>query len=234
MEINVLIPMAGEGSRFRRAGYEPPKPLIDVNGKPMIQRVVENINLPKANHIFLVRREHFEDANTFFSDFVDNFQVVYVDELTEGAACTVLLAKELINNDSPLLIANSDQLVDNISMSIAIENNSRDGFILAFRDNNPKWSFAKVNELGLVTEVAEKNPISEWATVGIYFFKKGSLFVESAEQMIDKNIRTNNEFYVCPVFNELIGNGFEVAIKVINKDQMHGLGTPEDLERYLG
>ena len=156
-----------------------------------------------------------------------------VDGLTEGAACTTLLAKEFIDSDAPLLMANSDQFLEwdsNEFMYKMIEQKV-DGGILSFHSTHPKWSFAKVDEYGYVTEVQEKNPISDIATVGVYYWAKGSDYVKYAEQMIQKNIRTNNEFYVCPVYNEAITDCKK--IKTFNIDKMWGLGTPEDLKYYL-
>jgi HAD superfamily hydrolase (TIGR01509 family) len=232
--MNVLIPMAGAGSRFQQAGYTFPKPLIEVNGKPMIQTVVENLGV-EANFIFVVQKEHREKYNldTLLNLIAPNCKIVEVNGVTEGAACTTLLAKEFINNDQPLLMANSDQFVEWDSSEFLYKMNEQnaDGGIVTFKATHPKWSFAKVNELGLVTEVAEKNPISDIATVGIYYWAKGSDYVTFAEQMIDKNIRVNNEFYVCPVFNQAIEAGR--AIRVFDVPAMWGLGTPEDLKHFL-
>ena len=232
--LNVLIPMAGAGSRFEKAGYTFPKPLIDVKNKPMIQVVVENLNI-KANYIYIVQKSHREKYNldTLLNLITPNCKIVEVNGLTEGAACTALLAKEFINNNQPLFFANSDQFVEWDSNEFMYKMNEieADGGIVTFEATHPKWSFAKVNEKGLVTEVAEKNPISNIATVGYYYWKHGSDFVKYAEQMIEKNIRVNNEFYVCPVFNEAIGDKKE--IRTFNISKMWGLGTPEDLKYYL-
>ena len=233
-KLNVLIPMAGAGSRFQQAGYTFPKPLIDVKGKPMIQVVVDNLNMD-ANYIFVVQKEHRAKYNldTLLNLIAPNCKIVEVDGMTEGAACTTLLAKEHIDNDAPLVMANSDQFLEwdsNEFMYKMIEQKV-DGGIVSFQATHPKWSFAKVDKHGFVTEVAEKNPISDIATVGVYYWAKGSDYVKYAEQMIEKNIRTNNEFYTCPVFNEAIGDGKK--IKTFNIDKMWGLGTPEDLKYYL-
>jgi dTDP-glucose pyrophosphorylase len=233
-KMNVLIPMAGAGSRFAQAGYTFPKPLIDVRGKPMIQVVVDNLNI-EAHFIFLVQKEHYEKYNLkhLLNLIAPGCDVVQVDGITQGAACSTLLAKEYINNDEPLVMANSDQFVEWNSNEVmyAWSADSIDGGILTFKATHPKWSFAKVDADGFVSEVAEKNPISDNATVGVYYWKKGSDYVRYAEQMIEKDIRTNNEFYVCPVFNEAITDGKKIRIKEINK--MWGLGTPEDLNHYL-
>ena len=232
--LNVLIPMAGAGSRFEKAGYTFPKPLIDVKNKPMIQVVVENLNI-KANYIYIVQKSHREKYNldTLLNLITPNCKIVEVDGLTEGAACTALMAKEFIDSDQPLFFANSDQFVewDSNEFMYKMNETEADGGIVTFESTHPKWSFAKTDEKGLVTEVAEKNPISNIATVGYYYWKHGSDFVKYAEQMIDKNVRVNNEFYVCPVFNEAIGDGKQ--IRTFNIDRMWGLGTPEDLKYYL-
>ena len=233
-KLNILIPMAGAGSRFREAGYTFPKPLIDIEGKPMIQLVIENLNMD-ANFIFVVQREHRKEYNldTLLNLIQPNCKIVEVDGLTEGAASTALLAKEHIDNDNPLFFANSDQFVewDSTEFMYKMNETDADGGIVSFRSTHPKWSFAKVDENGLVTEVAEKNPISDIATVGYYFWKKGSDFVKYAEEMIEKDIRVNNEFYVCPVFNQAIQDG--KSIRTFDIPKMWGLGTPEDLKYYL-
>ena len=232
--LNVLIPMAGAGSRFEKAGYTFPKPLIDVEGEPMIKLVSENINMD-ANFIYIVQKSHREKYNldTLLNLVSPGCKIVEVDGITEGAAVTTLLAKEHIDNDSPLVMANSDQFIDwdsNEFMYKMSETNA-DGGIVTFKATHPKWSFAKLDENGYVTEVAEKNPISDIATVGIYYWSKGSDYVKYAEQMIERNVRVNNEFYVCPVFNEAIGDGKKIRTYEIQT--MWGLGTPEDLNVYL-
>jgi HAD superfamily hydrolase (TIGR01509 family) len=232
--LNVLIPMAGAGSRFEQAGYTFPKPLIDVKGKPMIQVVTDNLNI-KANFIYVVQKEHRAKYNldTLLNLITPNCKIVEVDGVTEGAACTALLAKEYIDNDAPLFFANSDQFVewDSNEFLYKMNETDADGGIVTFKATHPKWSFAKVNSQGLITEVAEKKPISDIATVGYYYWKHGSDFVKYAEQMIDKDIRVNNEFYVCPVFNEAIQDN--KAIRVFNVEKMWGLGTPEDLNYFI-
>ena len=233
--MNVLIPMAGAGSRFEQAGYTFPKPLIEVNGKPMIQVVVENLNID-AKHIFIVQKEHYEKYNLkYLLNLItnNNCEIVQVDGITEGAACTTLLAKKFIDNDEPLVMANSDQFLewDSNEFMYSMVADDVDGGIVSFEATHPKWSFAKLDDDGFVSEVAEKKPISNIATVGVYYWTKGSDYVKYAEQMIDKNIRTNNEFYVCPVYNEAIGD--DKKVKVFPIDKMWGLGTPEDLERYV-
>jgi dTDP-glucose pyrophosphorylase len=235
-KLNVLIPMAGAGSRFEKAGYTFPKPLIDVRGKPMIQMIVENLSFDSP-HTFIVQKLHSEkyNLNSLLPLIVkaNNTNIITVDSVTDGAACTTLLAKELINNDNPLIIANSDQYVDwnSSEFMYKMQEQDVDAGILTFKSTHPKWSFVKVDDKGFVTEVAEKNPISDIATVGIYYWKKGSDYVKYAEQMIRKNKRHNNEFYVCPVFNEAIEDGKKIAI--FNIEGMWGLGTPEDLQYFL-
>ena len=234
--MNVLIPMAGRGSRFATQGYTFPTPLIDVKGKPMLQVVTENLNI-KANYTFIVQKEHYEKYSLqhLLNLIAPGCNIVQVDGITEGAACTTLLAKEYIDNDEPLLMANSDQFVewDSNETLYAFSNGNCDGGIITFPATHPKWSYAKLGEDGYVSEVAEKKPISEHATVGIYWWAKGSDYVKYAEQMIEKDIRVNNDYYVCPVFNEAIGDGKKVRIKEIEKEGMWGIGTPEDLNYFL-
>ena len=232
--LNVLIPMAGHGSRFVQAGYAFPKPLVEVENKPMIQAVVESLGI-EANYIYIVQKEHFEKFNLAYllNLITPDCKIISIDGVTEGAAITSLMAKEYINNDSPLIIANSDQIIDWSSRDFIYSLMSRnaDGGILTFTSTHPKWSYAKINERGEVVEVAEKKPISNLATVGVYYWRYGSDYVRSAESMIAKDIRTNNEFYVCPTYNELISEG--KLIYTYNVDEMFGVGTPEDLNYYL-
>ena len=228
--------MAGEGSRFAKENYTFPKPLIDVEGKPMIQAVVENLDFD-ATYIFMVRKEHltkYSGLKTTLHRITNgNFEVVEVDGLTEGAACTTLLAKHLIDNDEELLIANSDQIVEYSSENFKTLKSltSVDGIIFTFHAVHPKWSFVRVNSRGIITELQEKNPISNIATCGIYWYRKGKDYVKYTEQMINKNIRVNNEFYVAPVYNEYILDNKTLVPFYVHK--MWGIGTPEDLNAYL-
>ena len=235
-KMKVLIPMAGAGSRFEKAGYTFPKPLIEVNGKPMIQVVTENLNID-AQFVYIVQKKHYEKYNLkeTLKMISPGCAIVQVDTLTEGAACTTLLAKEYIDSDEPLLMANSDQFVDwnSNEFMYSMVGDEVDGGILTFKSTHPKWSFVKLDENGFVTEVAEKKPISDTATVGIYYWRKGSDYVKYAEQMIEKDIRVNNEFYTAPVYNEAIADGKKIKIFDINEDDMWGLGTPEDLKHFV-
>jgi HAD superfamily hydrolase (TIGR01509 family) len=235
-KMKVIIPMAGAGSRFEKAGFSFPKPLIPVknmNDKPMIQVIVENLNVD-AEFIFICRREHNEKYNLkqLLNLIAPNCKLVFVDSLTEGAACTTLLAKEFIDNNDPLLIANSDQFVewDSNEFMYSMTDPLIDGGILTFENSHPKWSYVKLDDNGYVLEVREKEVISNEATVGIYYWQRGADYVKYAEQMISKNIRVNGEFYVAPVYNESIADGQKV--KIFRTSKMWGLGTPEDLHYF--
>ena len=228
--------MAGEGSRFAKEGYTFPKPLINVRGKAMIQAVVGNLDFD-CEYIFLVRKEHVEKYSGLIDtlDKITNgrFKYVLVDDLTEGAACTALLAEEYIDNDESLLIANSDQIIEYESENFVTLKSltNVDSIVFAFNAVHPKWSFVKTNSRGFVTEVAEKRPISNIATCGIYWYRRGSDFVKYAKQMIEKDIRVNGEFYIAPVYNELIQDGKTLIPFYVHR--MWGIGTPEDLKYYL-
>lgn len=234
-KLNIVIPCAGAGSRFQKVGYTFPKPLIDVNGKPMIQVVVENLNID-AHYIYIVQKSHYEKYNLhhFLNLLTPNLTIIQIEGITEGAAISVLKAKEYINNENPLLIVNSDQYLEWNSkkfMETMEYDNEIDAGISTFINTHPKWSFVKLNEQGFVSEVAEKKPISNIATTGIYYWKQGHDFVKYANQMISKDIRVNNEYYVCPVFNEAIQDNKKIKIDYC--ERMWGLGTPEDLQTFL-
>lgn len=235
--INIVIPMAGAGSRFANAGYRDPKPFIDVAGETMIERVLDNLKMKGARYILIVRKEFLDSYPGRLDAVSRKFGCIFVsvDKLTEGAACTVLLAARHINSSEPLLIANSDQIVEMGIEDYINDSSSRrlDGSILTFYANHPKWSYARIDEKGYLLEVREKEVISEHATVGIYYFEKGSDYVNSAAEMIANNERVNNEFYVAPAYNYAVKNGLKVGIYGIEESRMFGLGTPEDLNIYL-
>ena len=233
-KLNIVILAGGAGKRFALAGYTFPKSLIDINGKPMIQVVVENLNID-AHYIYIIQEQENKEYNmaAMLKMITPDCTIIEESGVTgKGAAFATLLAKNLINNDNQLLISNSDQWMDwdSSAFMYAMQRDVIDGGILTFRNTHPKWSYAKLKN-NWVCEVAEKVPISNNATVGIYFWKKGSDYVKYAEQMMSKNIRTKGEFYVCPVYNEAIQDGKHIKIWDVKK--MMGLGTPEDLERYL-
>ena len=237
--INVLIPMAGNGSRFVKAGFRTPKPFIEVMGKTMIERVLENLNCKDVNYLLIAQENHIKKYKDLINKIKSKFRVSFIpiSQVTEGAACTTLFARKFINNSDPLVIANSDQIVD-INFQSFIDDclkKNLDGSIMTFEDpkKNTKWSFASINNEGLVDKVAEKKAISDQATVGIYMFRQGSTYVNSTIDMIIRNERTNNEFYVCPVYNFAIQNNYKIGIYEIPKNRMHGLGTPEDLEIFI-
>jgi dTDP-glucose pyrophosphorylase len=227
--------MAGIGSRFSKAGFTLPKPLIDVDGRTMIRAVVDSLNV-QAKYIFIVLKEHVQNFNIdkIVREIVPTCEVVVVEEVTEGAVATILTAKQFINNDNPILIVNSDNIIlwDPVDFFTEVENTYLDGSIVYFEDDNPKWSFITIQD-NLITKVAEKQVISNFATSGIYYWKKGSDFVKYAEDMINNNIRVNNEFYVAPVYNLAIGDGKKIGPYQIDKEEMWGVGTPEDLNFYI-
>ncbi len=237
--INIVIPMAGMGSRFSTAGYDRPKPFIDVNGKPMIERVLENLAYEGARYILIAQSKHIQQECKLVSELQNKYNVVFIsiNEITEGTACTVLFARELVNNETPLIIANSDQIVD-IDFKDFVDrglDRNIDGSIMTFIDNSgdKKWSYAKVDNDQMVSKVKEKEPISQYATVGVYMFNSGSIFIDGAIDMIINNDRVNGEFYTCPVYNYSIRSGKKIGIYNINPMLMHGIGTPEDLNSYL-
>lgn len=237
--INLVIPMGGLGSRFADKGYIIPKPFLPVFGKCMYKWVIENM-LPKnllirnkINIHVIIRKEHYP---LFASSDIEGINIHTIDTLSEGPACTVLSIKEIINTSMPLIIANSDQHLewDSDSFYYSLLHPNIDGIISTFRQHNPtdvRWSYADVGNNKYVIKVAEKQYISSNASTGIYGWSRGSDFVTFAESMIDKNIRVNKEFYVCPVYNEAIQANKH--IRIIECTKMWGLGIPVDYEYFL-
>ncbi|MBF6033281.1 glycosyltransferase family 2 protein [Pseudomonas sp. P155] len=238
--LNIVIPMAGKGSRFANAGFTDPKPLIQIHGMPMIQLVIANLR-PNREHrfIFICQREHYSlyKLDEMLPTWAPNHEVILLDGITEGAACTVLTAKHLINSDDALMIANSDQFIDTSIDDYLndIETRSLDGLIMTMKANDPKWSFAATDANQHVTNVVEKEPISDDATVGIYNFSRGRDFVSAAENMIAADERVNGEFYVAPAYNRMIKEEKVVGIYSVGSEAngMYGLGTPADLALFI-
>ncbi|MCW8965851.1 MAG: glycosyltransferase family 2 protein [Candidatus Pacearchaeota archaeon] len=239
--MNILVPMAGRGSRFLKEShnnpeYAKPKPTINVKGHPMVRWALASLPLTEKDQlIFLVLKEHVENFRideTLKKTFGDKIKIIVVDKLTEGAACTALLAKEYINNEEPLLVTDSDHYLDGAKIFNVLEKyKDLDGLIPVFYANNSKWSFSKIDEEEYVIEVAEKLKISRNANIGAYYFGKGRDFVWAAEEMIEENDRTNEEFFMAPVYNYMIRRG--KLIRLVRPRFAHGLGTPKDLEKFL-
>lgn len=237
--LNIVIPMAGHGSRFSKAGYTDPKPLIPVCGKPMIELVIDNLK-PSCNHrfIFICQAEHLHNypLRNLLEAKAPGCKIIEVSAVTEGAACTVLLAKEYINHVDQLMIANCDQYIDmDINQYLKSLCPDADGLIMTMKENSAKWSYIELNSQNEITRVVEKEVVSDEATVGIYNYQHGSDFINAAESMIKKNLRVNNEFYVAPAYNEMIAAGQRIEYFNIGAlgNGMHGLGTPEDLQKFL-
>jgi len=239
-ELQIVVPMAGRGSRFAQAGFTIPKPLIPVGGRPMIEWVIENIRPTRPHRfIFICLSEHLQtypEVPAEIGRLCPGSEIVPVETVTEGAACTVLLARKFIDNDSPLMIANSDQIVDLKIDSYLAAGDEPDiaGLIMTFWSDHPKWSFCRMRSDETVSEVVEKQVVSNEATVGIYNFRHGADFVRAADAMIAKNLRVNNEFYVAPCYNQLIAEGAKIiTVKTgVERSGMYGLGVPEDLEFF--
>ncbi|HIV70895.1 MAG TPA: glycosyltransferase family 2 protein [Candidatus Aquabacterium excrementipullorum] len=238
--LNIVIPMAGAGSRFAKVGYKDPKPLIPVHGHPMIKVVIDNLR-PSRDHrfIFICQEAHVEAyaLRPKLQAWAPGCEIVTLNGLTDGAARTVLAAADLIDNADPLMIANSDQYIDSpIDAYLQYQDDQKlDGLIMTMTADDPKWSFAEVDADGLVKRVVEKEVISDVATVGIYNFKRGKDFVRAARDMIDQDLKVNGEFYVAPTYNILVSQQARIGVYGIGTDGrgMHGIGIPADLEQFL-
>jgi dTDP-glucose pyrophosphorylase len=240
LPLNIVVPMAGRGSRFANAGYTDPKPLISLGGRPMIQWVIENITPDRAHRFhFICLSEHLErypEVPAKLLELCPGAEIIPVNKVTEGAACTVLLARDSIDSEAPLMIANSDQIVDLPIDDYLAAGDAPDvsGLIMTFWSDDPKWSFCAMREDRTVSKVVEKEVISNEATVGIYNFAKGRDFVRAADLMIKRNLRVKGEFYVAPCYNQLIEEGENVVVARTGKERegMYGLGIPADLDFF--
>jgi NDP-sugar pyrophosphorylase family protein len=234
--IHIVVPMGGEGRQFAERGYTFPKPLVEVDGQPLIEIVVKSLT-PSEPHrfVFICRQEHVTGyaLGDVLRLVAPDCQVVTSAKPTAGALCSVLLGLEHLPEDGELLIANADQCVD-VPMDRFLASaraGAWDGYLMTFPNTHPRWSYART-EGDLVVAVAEKQPISRNATAGLYYFRRGADFIRGAERMLTKNASIAGEFYVAPVYNELILSQKRVGIFAIDGSQMHGLGTPEEVERY--
>lgn len=234
---NVIVLMAGAGSRFSEAEYTTIKPLIGIDNATILHKSVWSMGIG-GRYIYIVQAEHSRkyDLKKLLPTLTPNLEVIVVeiDGLSEGPAASALAAKEYINDEDMLVISNCDQIIEwvpNEFLRDAGERRHLDGSIATFTAEGSQWSYAKTDSEGMVTEVAEKNQISDQATAGVYYWRKGSDFVKYAEQMISKDLRVNGEFYVGPVYNEAILD--RQVVGVYKVDKMTPLGTPEDLTRYL-
>jgi NDP-sugar pyrophosphorylase family protein len=230
--INVVIPMAGRGQRFIESGYDKPKPMIDVCGVPMIKRVIDSLTAKniECNFIFIALQEHLDNGLREYLE--QHGTIIPLNVVTEGAASTTLMALKQINNNNPLVIANCDQYLEWDFDDYLESAKGQDGSLVVFNSTNPHHSYAKLKQKQVI-QVAEKVVISDKACAGIYYFNKGSDYIESVIMMIAKNIRTNNEFYIAPAYNELIHDGGKVTIYEVDVNKKHMLGTPYELEIFL-
>jgi dTDP-glucose pyrophosphorylase len=238
--LNIVIPMAGRGSRFEEAGYKNPKPLIPVHGVPMIEVVINNLR-PQRPHrfTFICQREHAlrHGLPKYLYSIAPGSSVILIDGVTEGAACTVLLARSEFAGKRPLMIANCDQWI-NASVDeylAAFDRAGTDSFVMTMTSQLPKWSYVQRDANGHVLGMVEKRVVSNEASVGIYNFARGDDFIHAAEAMIAANDRTNGEFYVAPSYSWLSRAGKTIEAYTIGSDQdgMYGLGTPGDLDYFL-
>ena len=238
--MNIIIPMAGNGKRFLDKGFGP-KPLIDIHGKPMFVVACDNLinimNNEFSQIIFIINQwsSKMYGLNFIINHFYPTAKVIILDDITEGAACTVQAAKTYLPLNEPVMTINCDQVISLYPNSLEEWKKRKKEFgagIMIFHnpERDPKWSFVEISE-GMIINVKEKEPISNWATVGYYYWKKAIDMFNSIDQMILNNERVNNEFYIAPAYNYYIKNGGQVFPFKIK--QIHGLGTPEDVKKYL-
>ena len=232
--VNIVIPMAGLGSRFPRDKFYLPKPLIDVNGKPMIQRAIESLDIDGQYHFILRNDEFLSITKDVIGKIVKDPIFVTVDQTTEGPACSVLLLKDYINNDDELVTANCDQIMDWSSKLFFHNVRLYDGAVVTYYSDTDKNSYVKLDRTGRAIRFAEKEVISNISLNGIHYWKQGKDFVVTAEQMIAANDRApNGEFYISMTYNYMVSANKECGIFHIPNECHHAVGVPVDLERFL-
>ena len=233
MKPTLLIPMAGLGRRFSTNGYTIPKQMVPINGKPMIEVSLNCIKLDDFKKVFIIRKEHVVNhsidlflKNKFGNDIV----IVIAENYTEVTISTCLLAEDFLNNNLPLVITTLDVYFEPI-FNMDLINPSVDGTILVFKSDNPSFSYSKINDEGYVIETAEKKVISDLSSIGLYYFKSSKIFLEYSKKMVNENIRTNDEFYVCPLYNLLINDGKKIDTLLF--DKCTPIGTPHELNKFI-
>jgi NDP-sugar pyrophosphorylase family protein len=236
--LQILIPLGGKATRFQERGHTFPKPLFEIGNRSMIEIVLENLSPPApAHYTFICRKEHL--SQFYLGDMLrllaPGCRVLPLENETAGALCSVLLGVDQLDLDEEVLVANGDQFISTSLKPFwdACRQPGVDGCILTFTATHPRWSFAKTDAQGKVIAVAEKRPISKQATAGLYYFRKGRDFVEASERMILKGLTTSGQFFVCPVYNELILAGKNIRTHHLPEGAMHSLGTPEDLDVFM-
>lgn len=184
---------------------------------------------------FVCLKDHVDQykINEVIAQYCESPNIVIQEGRKQGAACSAMLAEHGLDPDEPILLANSDQLVDIDLIDFLASAIDYDGSILTFASTHPKWSYAKIDENNVVLEIKEKHPISDHATVGLYLWNKASHFIDGVNKMIAAGDTCNEEFYVAPSYNYTIPDGLKYTIMEIKQTQMWGLGTPEDLIRYV-
>ena len=235
--INIIIPMAGAGSRFQNAGYSLPKPFIDVGGKMMIERVLDEIRYPNAHYTLIIREDFEKEHKALLQKISREYSVAFesVEKVTQGASCTALAALEIINNSNPVVFVDSDNIFDNGSFSDFLGNALESGIggsLLTVNSDKNCFSYAKVQN-GFVTETREKEVISNHAITGAYYFAHGSDFCRYAIEMMMYGDRQKNEYYMSNVYNRAIKKGLKVSVFDIPLEKWHCVGTPEQLEEFL-
>ena len=236
--LQIVVPLGGKAIRFHERGYTFPKPLIEIGAQSMIEAVLGNLAPPQPNqYTFICRKEHL--TQFYLGDMLrllaPGCRIIPLEQDTAGALCSVLLAVDHLKPDEELLIANGDQIITSGLSPFykACREPDIDGCILTFTATHPRWSFVKTDATGRVTATAEKRPISKQATAGLYYFRRARDLIEGAEKMIVKGLTTSGQFFVCPVYNELILAGRKITTSHLPDHTMHSLGTPEDLDMYL-
>lgn len=234
--MNIVIPMAGLGNRFKIEGYDDIKPMIKIGELTMIERVIDSLGL-NGQYIFIINTQNnqSEELKTLLNKITKNPIIIEIDYLTDGPADTALLAKDYINNDEPLVVTNCDQIMewDINDFNSYLESTVCDGVVVTYTATTDKNSYVEIDNNGKIVKFYEKQVVGDVSLNGIHFWKKGKYFVDSTNLMISKNIRVNNEFYVSLTFNQLIELNHEVGIYHITNNKHWSVGTPSDLKKYL-
>ncbi len=237
--LHIIMPMAGEGSRFRNAGWTTPKPLIELAGKPLFVRAIESVKVDDApmKYSLIVRQEHIDEyaVDKGIREILPDAMIYSVEKTTRGAVETCLIAEAGIADDDAVVVMDCDLEFRSEAYRRIIEEalNNEDatgGALVSFDSDQPKYSYAALDENGNVVRTAEKEVISNHALCGAYFFASGKEFKEIAHQLLEAPME-KPEFYVSLLYNYLLAKGD--TVKLATMEDYRSYGTPEELKRYL-
>jgi dTDP-glucose pyrophosphorylase len=234
--INILIPLAGNNKFEHDSEYIYPKPLLEIRGKTILEHVIDNFaEIEKEKHyIFVLTSQDCKQYNldSTIRLLVKNCEIIKLDNITEGTLCTALMAIDCINNSTPLIISNADQIFQESLADLIVHFENYDAGVPVFESVHPRWSYVRVNKNNEIIQTAEKKPISKNAIAGLFYFKHGKEFIESAMDVIKKDTRREDKFYISSTLNEMVLKNKKILAHKIDKNKYYSFYTPQKIKDF--